>query len=50
MRDLQKDVEAIARMGRVHPMFERAGMTRVPPLNADEPAYYILSRAAPRLP
>lgn len=37
-------VEAIARMGAVHPMFERAGMTRVPALAPDEPAYFVFDR------
>ena len=37
-------VEAIARMGRVVPLFERAGMTRVTPATRDEPAYFVFDR------
>jgi GNAT superfamily N-acetyltransferase len=39
-------VEALARMGSVHPMFERAGMTRVGPLIPGDPAYYVFDREA----
>jgi len=39
-------VEAIARMGAVHPMFERAGMTRVDPLVPGDPAYFVFDAAA----
>ena len=38
-------VEASARMGRAHPLFERAGFTRVDPQTRAEPVYYW--RAAP---
>ena len=37
-------VEASAMMGRAHPLFERAGMTRVEPQGDDEPIYYIFDR------
>ena len=38
-------VEAIAMMGRAHPLFDRAGMTRTnPDAPDDEPAYYVLDR------
>lgn len=33
-------IESSARMGRAHPMFERAGFTRVDPVDEDEPVYY----------
>ncbi len=33
-------IESTARMGRAHPMFERAGFTRVDPPDDDEPLYY----------
>lgn len=33
-------IESTARMGRAHPMFERAGFTRVEPIDEDEPLYY----------
>lgn len=39
-------VEATAMMGRAHPFFEKAGMMRIEPLSDDEPAYFILDRAA----
>jgi ABC-type ATPase with predicted acetyltransferase domain len=39
-------VEAMARMARVHPLFDRAGMTRVEPLNEDGPIYFIFDREA----
>lgn len=38
-------VEASARMGLAHPLFERAGFTRVDPIHADEPVYYWLDRS-----
>lgn len=41
-------VEAIARMGHVHPIFHRAGMTLVNPGQLDEPAYFILDRLCAR--
>jgi predicted N-acetyltransferase YhbS len=37
-------VEAFAAMGDVHPFFEHAGMTRVPPTRAGEAAYFIFDR------
>jgi GNAT superfamily N-acetyltransferase len=40
-------VEAIARMGRVHPFFEHAGMIRVP-VPTDSPAYFIALTPAGR--
>jgi len=39
-------VEAIARMGAVHPMFEQAGMTRVDALVPGDPAYFVFDAAA----
>jgi hypothetical protein len=33
-------LEACARMGHVHPMFERAGMHRIDPAEVDAPVYY----------
>lgn len=33
-------IESSARMGRVHPMFERAGFTRVDPEDDAHPVYY----------
>lgn len=38
-------VDATARMGRVHPFFERAGMTPIP-VGPDDAAYYLLDRKA----
>jgi hypothetical protein len=40
-------VEALARMGRAHPLFDRAGMTRVEPEQDDEPVYFILDTRVP---
>ena len=37
-------VEALAQMGRAHPFFERAGMTRIDPDNPDSPVYFIFDR------
>ena len=37
-------VEAMAIMGRAHPLFELAGMTRVQPARPDAPIYYIFDR------
>lgn len=37
-------VEAAARMGRAHPMFEHAGMTRVDPADVTKPIYYWIDR------
>jgi ABC-type ATPase with predicted acetyltransferase domain len=37
-------VEASAQMGRAHPLFSCAGMTRVEPVNEDKPVYYFLDR------
>ena len=41
-------VEAIARMGHVHPLFARAGMTRTNADHPAEPAYFVLDRCADR--
>lgn len=38
-------IEAIARMGRAHPLFERAGMRRIDPANPDEPLYFVMDRS-----
>ncbi|MDB5328424.1 MAG: glutamine transporter ATP-binding protein [Phycisphaerales bacterium] len=43
-------VEASARMGRAHPLFERAGFTRVEPLTVDEAIYYWRETPSPRPP
>lgn len=40
--------EALARMGRAHPLFDRAGMTRVPPRRDDEPVYFFIDRHNPK--
>lgn len=40
-------VEASARMGRAHPLFDRAGFTRVNPAAEDEPVYYWCRRDTP---
>jgi hypothetical protein len=37
-------VEAFAAMGDVHPFFEHAGLTRVPPAHEGEAAYFIFDR------
>jgi len=37
-------VEALATMGRVHPFFERAGMTRTDPDDPRKPVYYHFDR------
>jgi GNAT superfamily N-acetyltransferase len=37
-------VEAMARMGRAHPFFERAGMRRVEPEDPKAPVYFIVDR------
>ncbi|HYO10723.1 MAG TPA: hypothetical protein VER17_17290 [Tepidisphaeraceae bacterium] len=37
-------VEAVATMGDVHPFFERAGMTRIPPAGQGEAAYFLFDR------
>ncbi len=39
-------VEAMAKMGRVHPLFERAGMMRFTPAEPDRPVYFCLDRGA----
>lgn len=39
-------VEALAQMGRVHPFFERAGMTRIEPVRDTEGVYFIFDRSA----
>lgn len=45
-------VEALAVMGRAHPFFEKAGMTRIDPspTNDESPVYYILDRQAQAKP
>ena len=40
--------EALATMGRVHPFFERAGMTRTDPDDPDRPVYFHFDRSAHR--
>jgi GNAT superfamily N-acetyltransferase len=42
-------VEALAMMGRAHPLFERAGMHRADPERPDDPIYYWLDRLAPHV-
>jgi GNAT superfamily N-acetyltransferase len=37
-------VEASARMGRAHPLFDRAGFTRVEPITPEEAIYFWLQR------
>jgi GNAT superfamily N-acetyltransferase len=37
-------VEAVAAMGEVVPFFERAGMTRVPPIGEERSAYFLFDR------
>jgi GNAT superfamily N-acetyltransferase len=37
-------VEAIAHMGRAHPLFERAGMRRFDPPHETDPVYFLLDR------
>lgn len=39
-------VEALACMGRAHPLFDRAGMTRFAPDGDDGPVYYLYDRSA----
>ncbi len=41
---LTRYVEAMAKMGRVHPFFERAGMMRVTPADPDRPVYFCFDR------
>lgn len=41
-------VEALAKMGRVHPLFETAGMSRYEPDSPDKPVYYLFDRLAGR--
>lgn len=43
-------VEASAVMGRFIPMFERAGMVRLSPLEAPGPAYFLLDKRHPKHP
>lgn len=43
-------IEALARMGRAHPLFDCAGMTRVEPLCEDEPVYFYAPRQLPSPP
>lgn len=43
-------VEASAVMGRFIPMFERAGMFRLSPIDAPGPAYFLLDKKHPRKP
>lgn len=38
--------EAAARMGRAHPLFEAAGMTRFDPVDEARPVYYLWDRQA----
>ncbi|MGH7177544.1 MAG: GNAT family N-acetyltransferase, partial [Tepidisphaeraceae bacterium] len=42
-------VEAMAHMGRAHPLFERAGMTRIDPESDDKPIYFVFD-SSPRRP
>jgi GNAT superfamily N-acetyltransferase len=37
-------IEAMAVMGHVHPLFERAGMTRHAPRSPDQPVYYLFDK------
>jgi GNAT superfamily N-acetyltransferase len=37
-------VEALARMGRAHPLFDRAGFVRFQPKSDDEPVYFLFDR------
>jgi GNAT superfamily N-acetyltransferase len=37
-------VEALAAMGRAHPLFERAGMRRIEPARPEQPVYYLFDR------
>lgn len=39
--------EALATMGRIHPFFERAGMTRTDPDDPQKPVYFHFDRHAP---
>jgi GNAT superfamily N-acetyltransferase len=39
-------VESASMMGRAHPLFERAGMTKVEPGDESKPVYYVLDRQA----
>jgi GNAT superfamily N-acetyltransferase len=39
-------IEASARMGRAHPLFERCGMRRVDPDDRNKPVYYWFDRGA----
>jgi GNAT superfamily N-acetyltransferase len=39
--------EASAQMGRAHPLFTRAGMTRFEPVDTTRPIYYLWDRDAP---
>ena len=41
-------VEAFALMGRVHPFFEKGGMTRFDPPAADAPVYYVYDKDVKR--
>lgn len=43
-------VEAVAAMGDVHPFFQHAGMTRVAPARAGEPAYFLFDRKGAQQP
>jgi ABC-type ATPase with predicted acetyltransferase domain len=40
-------VEALAMMGRAHPLFERAGMRRINPRSRDSPVYFFFDRKFP---
>jgi len=37
-------VESVARMGKIHPLFDRAGMMRVIPKDQKSPAYFLFDR------
>ena len=41
-------VEALAVMGRAHPFFERAGMTRIDPQSDNAPVYFLFDRKSQR--
>jgi len=40
-------VEAAAVMGRAHPLFEKAGMTRFDPTGDRDPVYYLFDKSPP---
>jgi GNAT superfamily N-acetyltransferase len=37
-------IEATARMGRLHPLFDRAGMQRIEPADSTRPVYFYLDK------